>query len=138
MNVTCATKSPSSCDSSTPTQVEESFAHNIRNTLMVLLFRVQTSSNPLWMKPTWRESRSLITLPLIHSVTKKVLTIPHDAQAGHHCHPCATEGDENAKQAGLRGSTSVLDRFLYLAACRTRGLLHILTRYINKHGFEGH
>ena len=44
--------------------------------------RLAASSNPLWMKLTWRESRSHVTLPLIYSATKKVLTIPLDAQAG--------------------------------------------------------
>ena len=38
------------------------------------------------MKLTWRASRSLVTLPLIYSATKKVLTIPLDAQAGTIAH----------------------------------------------------
>ena len=87
-----------------------------------------------------RESRSLVILPLIHSVTKKVLTIPHDAQAGtvarivvrHHCHSC----DEKAKPAGLRGSLPVLDRLSYLAACRVQGLVRIWTKCFNEYGLE--
>ena len=44
--------------------------------------RLSVPSNPLWTKLTRQESHFLVILLLICSVTRKVLTIPHDTLSG--------------------------------------------------------
>ena len=76
-------KSPSSCDS-TSSSSDENFAHNIRNSFLELLFHVQIGGTfePFVDETDLARIALSYHFALVQSVTKKVLTLPHDALAG--------------------------------------------------------
>ena len=142
--LSCAMESPTSCVS-TASSSDESFAHNMWNPLIELLFHVQIGSI-FEQLVDGTDDLARTALSCHYSVTKKELTLPHDAQAGTtaRCQYPLWFGTSVtlvtptrcAKQTGLRWSLPVLDRSLYLAGCRIQGLVHVWTKCFNEYGLE--